>query len=114
MPSLVSVSQSLFSLTDNNLWIIAVGCATLNENLSMIATQSLSFPSALASWAGAFASQLYALFGLPLLTTLAIAPSLASERILGMQPITFACLAIPIIVQAVILLIWAVKWRSPD
>lgn len=35
------------------------------------------------------------------------------ERILGMQPHTFACLVIPFIVQVIILLVWGAKWRPP-
>ncbi|MGC8936440.1 MAG: hypothetical protein ACP5KV_03640 [Candidatus Methanomethylicaceae archaeon] len=54
------------------------------------------------------------LSAIPWLTTWSIAPSLSSERILGMQPLTFLCVAIPVVIQVVILLIWAIKWRSPE
>jgi hypothetical protein len=37
-----------------------------------------------------------------------------SDRILGMLPITFACLIVPIVVQVLILILWALKWRSPE
>jgi hypothetical protein len=35
------------------------------------------------------------------------------QRIAGMQPHTFACLVIPIVVQAIVLLIWGLKWKPP-
>jgi len=59
-------------------------------------------------------SRFCAFFGMPSLAALSITPSLSSERILGMQPLTFFCLVIPIVVQVSVLLIWALKWRAPD
>lgn len=38
----------------------------------------------------------------------------STDRILGMLPITFACLVIPVIVQVMILLLWAIKWKPPN
>jgi len=38
----------------------------------------------------------------------------ASDRILGMLPITFVCLIIPIVVQVIILTLWALKWKSSE
>jgi len=38
----------------------------------------------------------------------------AGERIAGMLPHTFAALVTPVIVIVIVLLIWAVKWRSPE
>jgi len=35
------------------------------------------------------------------------------QRIAGMQPHTFACLVIPMVVQAIALLIWGLKWKPP-
>jgi hypothetical protein len=37
----------------------------------------------------------------------------AFQKIAGMQPHTFAYLVIPIVVQAVILLVWGLKWKPP-
>lgn len=59
-------------------------------------------------------SSLCTMIGAPSIAALSTVPSLSSERILGMQPLTFFCFAIPIVVQAVVLLIWALRWRSPD
>jgi hypothetical protein len=59
-------------------------------------------------------SRFLVFFGMPSLAALSITSSLSSERILGMQPLTFFCLAIPIVVQVAVLLIWAIKWRAPD
>jgi|GEM_PF-2927312 hypothetical protein len=49
-----------------------------------------------------------------LITKLAIKIISSSDRILGMLPITFVCLIIPIIVQILILTLWALKWKSPE
>lgn len=38
----------------------------------------------------------------------------STDRILGMLPITFACLVIPVIIQVTILLLWAIKWKPPN
>lgn len=50
-----------------------------------------------------------------LMTILIVKEELAStDRILGMLPITLACFAIPVIVQVIILFLWAIKWRHPN
>ncbi|MDH5806149.1 MAG: hypothetical protein QXW62_04020 [Candidatus Methanomethylicaceae archaeon] len=38
----------------------------------------------------------------------------STDRILGMLPITFACLIIPVIIQVIILFLWAIKWKPSN
>lgn len=102
LPSQI-ILQSILGFLHKNAFIIMLGCLALRDGLIM----AVSFP--LTSFSDHFPS-----FCLSVLASMTIAPLLASGRIFGMQPLTFACLIIPIIVQVAILLIWAAKWRSPD
>lgn len=54
-----------------------------------------------------------AFFGVPSLAAFSILPSFSTDRILGMQPLTFFCFIIPVVIQVTVLIIWALRWRSP-
>ncbi|MCS7098166.1 MAG: hypothetical protein NZ922_04240 [Candidatus Methanomethyliaceae archaeon] len=51
---------------------------------------------------------------LSLLLAILLIGESSSDRILGMLPITFTCLVLPIIIQVAILLLWAIKWKPPN
>lgn len=51
---------------------------------------------------------------LSLLIAILVIGESSSDRILGMLPITFVCLVLPIIIQVAILLLWAIKWKPPN
>ncbi|MCX8181781.1 MAG: hypothetical protein N3D12_01555 [Candidatus Methanomethyliaceae archaeon] len=86
----------------------------LGSGLGMLAFLSLNMVSLPVSLDLLPISRICTLLGMPSLAALSTAPSLSSERIFGMQPLTFFCVAIPIVVQVALLLIWALRWRSPD